>query len=126
MSETHDAAQGTVGWFAWGTGTVGITKGETLRLSFVNLGSLKTHVLCGLWQNPPLLQDSHALEPGESNICDLRAADIPKELFDKTGRVQVRAFLRSNAHTIRANLEVFDSASGRTSIALPLQELPPD
>lgn len=30
---TKDLAQATVGWIAWGTGTVGITKGETLRLS---------------------------------------------------------------------------------------------
>jgi hypothetical protein len=121
MKAIDDAA--TVGWFTWGTGTIGITKGETLRLSFVNLGSIKGRVLCGVWQNPRLLQDWHALEPGESNICDLKAADIPKELFDKTGRVQVRAFIKSSTRTVSANLEVFDTRTGRTSIVLPLQEL---
>jgi len=121
MKAIDDAA--TVGWFTWGTGTVGITKGETVRLSFVNLGSIKSHVLCGFAMNPPLVQDSHVLEPGESNVCDLRAADIPKELFDKTGRVQIRAFVKSNARTVSANLEVFDNKTGRTSVVLPLQEL---
>jgi hypothetical protein len=33
MSVIDNAA--AVGWFTWGTGTVGITKGETLRLSLV-------------------------------------------------------------------------------------------
>ena len=123
MMAIHDATQNTVGWFAWGTGTVGITNGETLRLSFVNLGSVKTYVLCGLWQNPPLVRDSHDLEPGESNICDLKASDIPRELFDKTGRVQVRTLVKSSTRTISANVEVFDSVSRRTSLVLPLQEL---
>src|SRR5215467_11536575 len=102
--------------------TVGITKGETLRLSFVNVGTVRTVVFCGLWQNPPLIQDSHILEPGNSDICDLRGADLPHELFDRTGRVQVRAFIKSSDRAIRANLEIFDSGSGRTSLVLPLQE----
>jgi hypothetical protein len=129
MVMTQDTMQGTVGWFAWGTGTVGIAKGQTLRLSFVNLGSINSHVLCGLWSNPRLVEDSFALQPGESKHCDVKAADIPKALFDKTGRVQVRALVKSSAHTVRANLEVFDSQTGRTSIVLALQELagcPPD
>jgi hypothetical protein len=120
---TEDATQGTVGWFVWGTGTVGIAKGQTLRLSFVNLGSINSHVLCGVFQNPRLVEDSFTLQPGESKHCDVKAADIPKALFDKTGRVQVRAFVKSSARTVRANLEVFDSQTGRTSVVLPLQEL---
>ena len=36
----QDATQGTVGWFALATGTVGITQGQTLRLSVVNVGAV--------------------------------------------------------------------------------------
>jgi hypothetical protein len=120
---TGDVPQATVGWTAWATGTIGITKGETLRLSTVNLGSIPTIVLCGIWQNPPLVQDSFTLQPGESKCCDVSAADIPGERFDKVGRVQVRAFIKANSRSVSANLEVFDDGTGRTSVVLPLQEL---
>ena len=36
MKEVDDAPEGTVALFALGTGTVGITRKETLRLSVVN------------------------------------------------------------------------------------------
>jgi len=121
MKAIDDAA--TVGWFIWGTGTVGITKGETLRLSFVNLGSIKGYRIMRSLVEPSPAPRLARPEPGESNICDLRAADVPKELFDKTGRVQVRAFIKSSARAVSANLEVFDTRTGRTSIVLPLQEL---
>jgi hypothetical protein len=121
--QVQDPSQGTVGWFAWGTGTVGITKGQTLRLSVVNLGSSSGNVLCGLWANPPLVRDSFILPPGESKDCDLKADDIPSALFDKTWRVQVRAFIKSSTRTVYGNVEVFDNQTGRTSIILPLQDL---
>jgi hypothetical protein len=120
---THDDSQATVGWSAWGTGTVGITKGETLSLCTVNVGSVPTTVLCGLWTNPRLVQDSFTLQPGESKCCLLPADNIAKELFDDNSRVQVRAFIKTSTRTIRANLEVFDNRTKRTSIVLPLQEL---
>jgi hypothetical protein len=119
----QDPSQGTVGWFALGTGTVGITEGQTLRLSVVNLGSENITVCCGIWQNPSLRQDSYTLQPGESRHCDLRAAGIPKALFDKTGRVQIRAFVKGSARMVCGNLEVFDNKTERTSIVLPLQGL---
>ena len=120
---TEDLPQATVGWTAWGTATVGITRGETLRLCTVNVGHILINVLCGVWQNPPLMQDSFTLQPGESKCCDVKADDIPKELFDKTGRAQVRAFIQTSDRAIRANLELFDNKTGRTSVVLPLQEL---
>jgi len=122
----QDATQGTVGWFALATGTVGITQGQTLSLSVVNVGAVDATVLCGLWQNPrplPLVQDSFTLRPGQSKDCRFPASDLSREHFDKTGRAQIRAFVRSSARTVRGNLEVFDDQTGRTGIVLPLQEL---
>ena len=122
----QDVTLGTVGWFAFAAGTVGLTAGQTLRLSVVNLSPVDATVLCGLWQNPcplSLAQDSHTLGPGEAGDCDLKALDLSKEVFDKTGRAQIRAFVRSSSRTVCGTLEVFDSKTGRTSIILPLQEV---
>ncbi len=88
MNEAHDASEGTVGWFALGTGTVGITKGETLRLSVVNTGSVNVNIVCGIWQNPRLAHDSYTLQPGQSRHCDVNLGGHPKPATDghlKTG-----------------------------------------
>ncbi len=125
-ASAQEATQGTVGWFALGTGTVGITQGQTLRLSVVNVGAVDANVLCGIWGNPrslSLVQDSFTLRPAQSKDCDLKASDLSSEQFDKTGRAQIRAFVRSSARTVRANVEVFDDQTGRMSIVLPLQEV---
>ena len=122
----QDLTLGTVGWFAFAAGTVGLTAGQTLRLSVVNLSPLDAKVLCGVWQNPrplPLAQDSYTLGPGEARNCDLKASDLSQEVFDKTGRAQIRAFVRSSSRTVGGTLEVFDNKTGRTSIVLPLQEV---
>jgi hypothetical protein len=122
MNKTHDESDGTVGWFAFGTGTVGITKGETLRLSVVNTSPASVTVVCGIWQNPRLVEDTYALQSGESKHCDVNGAEVSKGQFDKVGRVQLRALVRSSAKVL-ANLEVFDSKTGRTNCVLPLQKL---
>jgi hypothetical protein len=123
---TQDATQGTLGWYASATGTVGITRGQTLRLSVVNVGAVDAEVHCGLWQNPKpiaVLQNSSTLPPAHGKDCDLKAADIAAEYFDKAGRVQVRALARSSTPNVVANLEVFDDQTGRTSLVLSVQEL---
>ena len=38
-----DLVRGTIGWFALGTATLGITEGQTLRLSIVNVGPHYCH-----------------------------------------------------------------------------------
>lgn len=122
----QDVTLGTVGWFTFAAGTVGLTAGQTLRLGVVNLGPLDAIVLCGLWANPrplSLAQDSHTLGLGEAGNCHLNSSDLSSEIFDKTGRAQIRAFVRSSSRTVCGNLEVFDSKTGRTSIILPLQEV---
>jgi hypothetical protein len=122
----EDVTLGTVGWFAFAAGTVGLTAGQTLRLSVVNLSPLDAMVLCGIWQNPrplSLAQHSYTLGPGEARNCDLKASDVSGEIFDKTGRAQIRALVRSSSRTVCGTLEVFDSKTGRTSIILPLQEV---
>jgi len=95
---TEDATQGTVGWFAWGTGTVGITKGQTLRLSMVNLVSSNVNVLCGIWSNPRLVQDSFALQPGESRECDLKATEIERAIRQDGARSDPRICEGQRAH----------------------------
>jgi hypothetical protein len=122
MKEVNDASDGTVGWFAFGAGTVGITKKETLRLSVVNTGPAGVTVVCGIWQNPRLAEDSYALQSGQSKHCDVNGAEVSKDHFDKAGRVQLRALVRSSARVL-ANLEIFDNDTGRTSCVLPLQQL---
>src|SRR5262245_21089606 len=121
-----DVTQSTVGWFAFACGTVGLVAGQTLRLSVVNLSPTDAVVVCALTGNPhpiSLAQDFHTLGPGEARDCDLKASDLSREVFDKTGRAQIRGFVRSSSRTICGNLEVFDTKTGRTSIVLPLKEL---
>ena len=122
----EDVGLGTVGWFAFAAGTVGLAVGQTLRLSVANLSPLPATVLCGIWQNPhpiSLLQDSYTLGSGEARNCDVKASELSRETFDKTGRAQIRALVRTSSRTVCGTLEVFDSKTGRTSISLPLQEV---
>jgi hypothetical protein len=120
----QDLTLGTVGWFSFATGTVGLTAGQTLRVGVVNLSASDVTVLCGLWSNPTplsLAQDSYSLGPGEAGKCEIKASDLSREIFDRSGRAQIRAFVRSSSRTVGGNLEVFDDKTGRTSIILPLQ-----
>jgi hypothetical protein len=123
----QDVMGSTVGWFAFAVGTVGVTPGETLRLSVVNLSPSGVIVFCGLWSNPrpvPLAEDAYTLDAGEAKNCrDVKGSDLSRELFDETGRAQIRALVRSSCPTVFSTLEVFDSETGRTSIALPLQNV---
>ena len=122
----QDLTLGTSGWSVFAGGTVGLTKGQTIRLSIVNLSPTEATVLCGLWSNPDpvsLVQDSPTLGPGEGQHCDMKASDLSGEKFDKEGRVQIRALVRSSSHMIGSNLEVFESKTGRTSVVLSLQRL---
>jgi hypothetical protein len=124
---TQDVTLGTFGWFSFGAAPVGMTAGQTARLTVANLSSSNAVVLCGVWQNPrplSLNQDSYTLGPGEARNCDLNASDLAKEIFDKAGRAQIRGFVRSSSRAVCANLEVFDSKTGRTSFVLPLQGMP--
>src|SRR5213593_367161 len=60
----QDSTLGTVGWFAFAAGTVGLTAGQTLRLSAVNLSPSDAIILCGIWSNPRALllaERSHTL-----------------------------------------------------------------
>jgi hypothetical protein len=68
-----------------------------------------------------LVQVSYILASGEAGNCDLKASELSREIFDATGRAQIRAFVRSSSRTICGNLEVFDDQTGRTSVILPLQ-----
>ena len=124
----QDVTLGTAGWFAFGTAPVGLTAGQTVRVSVANLGASDAVVLCGVWQNPTprsLKQDSYTLASGEARNCDLNASDLAKEMFDEARRAQIRAFVRSNSRMVCASLEVFESKTGRTTFALPLQEILP-
>ncbi len=108
------------------SGTVGTTPGQILRLSVANIGVQDVNVKASLISNPiPSLlhQESFTLGPGESRDIDLAAGDVPRELFDPAGRVQIRAGVKSSAPMVLANIEVFDNETGRTSIIIPLQQV---
>jgi hypothetical protein len=127
MGDTGDF--GTVGWSSLAGATLGITRGQTLRLCAVNIGPTACKVAYGLWTNPRaslLAQQAFTLEPGESRCIDLPAASVPKEALDKSDRAQIRAVVRHGCKAVCANLEVFDDKTGRTSVVLPLQEFRPD
>ena len=120
----QDAAMSTVGWSEFASGTVGLAAGQTLRLNVVNLSAAEARITHGLWTNPrpfSLGEDSFTLGPGEARDFDLKHSDLAGELLDKTGRVQIRALVRSSTRMICGNLEVFDSKTGRTNVILPLQ-----
>lgn len=121
MQEVRDAAWETVGWFVSATATVGMTRGQTMRLSVINIGARAVSIIGALTSNPaPLLEHSYTLGPGESLDIDLPGERVLEPKFDTKGRLQVRAFLRSSEDTVRGNLEVFDDRTGRTTIVVPL------
>jgi hypothetical protein len=125
-NKSQDPLLGTVGWFELVAASIGVTAGQSVRVSVANLSASDAVVLCGVWQNPEpvsLVEDSYKLAPGEARSCDLNASDLPKESFDKTGRAQVRPFVRSSCRAVCANIEVFDNDTARTAIVLPLQSL---
>ena len=122
MTSIQDTAYFTIGWVAFASGTVGITHGQALRLSIVNLGSSEVTVVGAMMTNPsPLIERSFTLKPGESQNIDLKASELSKKLFDKTNRVQIRPFLRASAPSIQSNLELFNDQTGITTIVLPVQ-----
>jgi hypothetical protein len=91
MATAQDVTQGTVGWFSSVTGTVGIIQGQTARVSVVNVGAVDAIIFAGIWSNPTpivLTQDSFTLRIGHGKELDVKASDVAKEHFDKTGRVR--------------------------------------
>jgi hypothetical protein len=121
-----DPSASTVGWNVYGSGTIGITRGQTLRLSVVNLGPSPARAVGALTGNPrpvSLLEEWFTLEPGEGREFDLRAEDLSEDLVDKTRRTQVRALIRASGPFVYCNLEIFDDDTGITGIVLPLRAI---
>ncbi len=106
---------------SWGTGTVGFTKDQIVRLTVVNVGNHDVKVIVALGGNPSMLhEDTSTLSPGKMWLYDLD----PKTLkFDKHKRFQVRAFVRTSGPLVLSNLEVFDRKSGETRTTIQLQQL---
>ena len=83
------------------------------------IGPATVTVVCGVWQNPRLVEDSYALKSGESNHCDVNGSEISEGQFDKAGRVQLRGLVRSSSAAILANLEIFDSETAKNKLRDP-------
>ncbi len=86
----------------------------------------RSRALWPLVEPPPIIAGPRLLHPRRRRGPELRSEGFrssQREIFDKTGRAQVRAFVRSNSRMVCGNLEVFDSETGRTSIILSLQEV---
>jgi hypothetical protein len=105
------------------SGNAGIVQGQTIRLSVANIGPADVYVKCGPHTYPApitLFEESFTLHPGESRDIDFAATQVPSEHFDHSGRAQVRASCSSDAPTVRANLEVFDNETGKTTFTVSL------
>lgn len=110
------------GSFLLAGGMVGITKSQTLRLSVVNVGPVDVNAAAAITQNPNLLHDeAFSLGPGKCKAFDQDGAALNPAVFDKKGRVQLRAIVRANSQDVLANVEVFDSQTGVTTVVLALE-----
>ena len=131
-----------------GFGMIGISYGQTLRLSVVNTGGLLSafppdpcRVQMGFLDGEGyfvrkaggregdtanLARKAGRLDPGQSMFLDLASVEV---MLDGSGRLQVRAAWSNNGigrfppGPCRASLEMIDMATGRTSFALQGVEL---
>ena len=111
------------------SGLYGITAGQTMRLTVVNIHITETITARMGWtQNPPVASKEVTLAPGESAHLDVTAGQVRKAVpdsFDRYGRTELRATVTSldrDSLSFLATIQVFDDETGRTTIA---QEMPP-
>jgi hypothetical protein len=115
---------------------VGLTSGQTARLNVLNRGAAVGLVIDwkfldslgrGLAESP----EGQLIPPGQMRSFDLNADElnVPRDRF---GRIQVHALVRAqsnpNEKNFHASLEVFDNATGKTTVIVqgfnPQSDLP--
>jgi hypothetical protein len=106
---------------------VGLTSGQTARLSALNRGEeigiivdYKFFDSLGrvLSQSP----ERQLVPPGQMMSFDLNADEL-NVARDRFGRIQIHALVRAiggaNENDLHASLEVFDNATGKTTVLIP-------
>lgn len=126
-------------WSAWGARQaqalagsekvlepIGITFGQTARLSVLNSGEERGFIINWKFldsQGRVLAQspEQELFPPGQMMSFDLNADDLnaPRDRF---GRIQILAVARAqsnpNEKNFHASLEVFDNATGKTTVLI--------
>jgi len=127
-------------WILWGasravagpqphlrtTGMVGIARGQTFQLNFLNLGSEPLQVQFGILDSDgnPLAFCPCEVPPGQSDSCSLNRDDIGRE----GNRIEVRAEGSTAREQDQGNLlitvEVFNNSDGRTAFGFVMPPEP--
>ncbi|MCI0387300.1 MAG: hypothetical protein MOB07_00805 [Acidobacteria bacterium] len=110
---------------------VGLTSGQTARLSALNSGEAKGIIVdykffdsqgrvLRVFIAPPD-PDRQLIPPGQMRSVDLNADDL-NVMRDRFGRIQVHALVRAignpDEKNLHASLEVFDNATGKTTVLI--------
>ena len=105
-------------------GTVGITRGQTARLNVLNTGREPIQLSLNFTDSAgrQIKQSVEKVEPGQSTFLDL----TPTSVDDSAGRLQIHASVEVSSRESGGGagrlfiptLEVFDTGTGRTHIAL--------
>ena len=115
-----------------GYGMVGLAEGQTARLNLVNLGTTNPlppgpcRALLQFFDGAgnPLAGKVVTLKPGEADFLDYAASFTPTN-GDVVGpmRAEIRGAINTEtgllAPPCRTTLEIFDNATGRTSVFIP-------
>ncbi len=106
---------------------VGLTSGQTARLNVLNSGAAQGIIIDWKFFDSQgrVLAESPGMQlipPGQMRSFDLNADEL-NVIRDRFGRVQVLASVRAignlDTNNFHASLEVFDNATGKTTVFIP-------
>jgi hypothetical protein len=112
---------------------IGVTSGQTARLSALNSGENRGIIIDWRFldsQGRVLAQspESQLIPPGQMRSFDLNANEV-NATRDPFGRVQVIAIIRTlggpDTKSLHVSLEVFDNATGKTTVLVPPARVDP-
>jgi hypothetical protein len=107
--------------------TIGIASGQTARLNALNSNGDRAIIIDWRFldgQGRPLAQsrESQLIPPGQMRSFDLNADEV-NATRDPSSRVQVIAIIRTlggpDTKYLHVSLEVFDNATGKTTVLVP-------
>jgi hypothetical protein len=128
-------------WFSWGQrpaqaiqdsedhpSPIGLTNGQTARLTALNRGQDRgIIIICRFLDSEGRTlsetPEPHLLLPGHMSTFDLNADNINASRIGSFGRIQVLGVVRAvgdaNDKNLHVSLEVFDNATGKTTVFVP-------
>jgi len=106
---------------------IGLAQGQTARLTVMNIGDEQGFVnwkfLDAFGRTLAETPEPHLIPPGQFRSFDFDLPNPPPGIADVFGRAQVRVIVRTvgnpDIKILRASVEVFDNATGRTSFVIP-------